>query len=177
MKRSPGDLDHDGHRAVGAVSMGFAPRIDGPDACHIELGGWTPHSEPATYGGSAAPHRSHGLVTVTAMAEAAPDPAPPVQTRLSLVYDAPGKTLRALALRKTGSMQRIVALNAATGARPPKKPGLITPSMASVIGTSAYYAFSLEEIEHRIEAPSGEIDAMRLELVGNAVDDDNYCAD
>jgi len=38
----------------------------------------------------------------------------------------------------------------------------------------AYYAFSLEEIEHRIEAPSAEIDAMCLELVGNAVDDDNY---
>src|SRR5258705_359253 len=38
----------------------------------------------------------------------------------------------------------------------------------------AYYAFSLEEIEHRIEAPSGEIDAMCLELVSNAVDDENY---
>ena len=38
----------------------------------------------------------------------------------------------------------------------------------------AYYAFSLEEIERQIEAPSGEIDAMCLELVGNAVDDDNY---
>ena len=38
----------------------------------------------------------------------------------------------------------------------------------------AYYAFSLEEIEHRIEAPSGEIDAMCLELVSHAVDDENY---
>src|SRR5216683_2008631 len=38
----------------------------------------------------------------------------------------------------------------------------------------AYYAFSLEEIERQIEAPSGEIDAMCLELVGNAVDDENY---
>ena len=38
----------------------------------------------------------------------------------------------------------------------------------------AYYAFSLDEIEHEIEAPTGEIDAMCLELVGNAVDDENY---
>jgi len=38
----------------------------------------------------------------------------------------------------------------------------------------AYYAFSLEEIERQIEAPSGEIDAMCLELVGNAVNDENY---
>jgi len=38
----------------------------------------------------------------------------------------------------------------------------------------AYYGFSLEEIEHRIEAPSGEIDAMCLELVSHAVDDENY---
>ena len=38
----------------------------------------------------------------------------------------------------------------------------------------AYYAFSLEEIERQIEAPSGEIDAMCLELVSNAVDDENY---
>src|SRR6202795_4878748 len=38
----------------------------------------------------------------------------------------------------------------------------------------AYYAFSLEEIEHQIETPSGEIDAMCLELVSHAVDDENY---
>ena len=38
----------------------------------------------------------------------------------------------------------------------------------------AYYAFSLDEIEHQIEAPSGEIDAMCLELVSHAVDDENY---
>ena len=38
----------------------------------------------------------------------------------------------------------------------------------------AYYAFSLQEIEHQIEAPSGEIDAMCLELVSHAVDDENY---
>ena len=36
----------------------------------------------------------------------------------------------------------------------------------------AYYAFSLGEIEHEIEAPTGEIDAMCLELVGHAVDDE-----
>src|SRR5271163_926909 len=36
----------------------------------------------------------------------------------------------------------------------------------------AYYAFSLDEIERQIEAPSGEIDAMCLELVGRAIDDD-----
>ena len=38
----------------------------------------------------------------------------------------------------------------------------------------AYYAFSLDEIEDQIEAPSGEIDAMCLELVSHAVDDENY---
>ena len=36
----------------------------------------------------------------------------------------------------------------------------------------AYYAFTLEEIEGQIEAPTGEIDAMCLELVGRAVDDE-----
>jgi glutathionylspermidine synthase len=38
----------------------------------------------------------------------------------------------------------------------------------------AYYAFTLDEIERRIEQPSGEIDAMCLELVGHAIDDENY---
>jgi glutathionylspermidine synthase len=38
----------------------------------------------------------------------------------------------------------------------------------------AYYAFTLEEIERQIEAPTGEIDAMCLELVGKAVDDERY---
>jgi glutathionylspermidine synthase len=38
----------------------------------------------------------------------------------------------------------------------------------------AYYAFSLDEIERQIEAPSGEIDAMCLELVGRAIDDEKY---
>jgi glutathionylspermidine synthase len=38
----------------------------------------------------------------------------------------------------------------------------------------AYYAFTLDEIEHQIEAPTGEIDAMCLELVGRAIDDENY---
>jgi glutathionylspermidine synthase len=37
-----------------------------------------------------------------------------------------------------------------------------------------YYAFTLEEIEREIEAPTAEIDAMCLELVGRAVDDDEY---
>ena len=36
----------------------------------------------------------------------------------------------------------------------------------------AYYAFTLDEIERQIEAPSGEIDAMCLELVGRAVGDE-----
>jgi glutathionylspermidine synthase len=36
----------------------------------------------------------------------------------------------------------------------------------------ACYAFTLDEIERRIEAPSGEIDAMCLELVGRAIDDE-----
>ncbi len=38
----------------------------------------------------------------------------------------------------------------------------------------AYYAFTLDEIERRIEQPTSEIDAMCLELVGHAVDDDKY---
>ncbi len=38
----------------------------------------------------------------------------------------------------------------------------------------AYYAFSLDEIEDQIEAPSAEVDAMCLELVSNAVDDEDY---
>jgi glutathionylspermidine synthase len=37
----------------------------------------------------------------------------------------------------------------------------------------AYYAFTLDEIERQIEAPTGEIDAMCLELVGKAVDDED----
>jgi glutathionylspermidine synthase len=37
-----------------------------------------------------------------------------------------------------------------------------------------YYAFTLDEIERQIEAPSGEIDAMCLELVGCAIDDEKY---
>ena len=37
----------------------------------------------------------------------------------------------------------------------------------------ACYAFTLDEIEHRIEAPTGEIDAMCLELVDRAIDDEN----
>src|SRR6201996_2924028 len=35
-----------------------------------------------------------------------------------------------------------------------------------------YYAFTLQEIEEKIEAPTGEIDEMCLELVGRAVDDE-----
>jgi len=38
----------------------------------------------------------------------------------------------------------------------------------------AYYAFTLDEIERQIEEPTGEIDAMCLELVGHAVDDADY---
>jgi glutathionylspermidine synthase len=36
-----------------------------------------------------------------------------------------------------------------------------------------YYAFTLDEIERQIEEPSGEIDAMCLELVGRAIDDEH----
>jgi glutathionylspermidine synthase len=39
---------------------------------------------------------------------------------------------------------------------------------------SAYYAFTLNEIERRIEGPTGEIDAMCLELVGRAIKDEKY---
>jgi glutathionylspermidine synthase len=38
----------------------------------------------------------------------------------------------------------------------------------------SYYAFTLEEIEERIEAPTAEIDAMCLELVGRAIGDEQY---
>ena len=38
----------------------------------------------------------------------------------------------------------------------------------------AYYAFTLDEIERGIEGPTGEIDAMCLELVGHAIDDESY---
>jgi glutathionylspermidine synthase len=37
-----------------------------------------------------------------------------------------------------------------------------------------YYAFTLQEIEDEIEAPTAEIDAMCLELVSCAIDDDEY---
>src|SRR5664279_2673554 len=37
-----------------------------------------------------------------------------------------------------------------------------------------YYAFTLDEIERQIEAPTAEIDAMCLELVGRAVDDEEF---
>ena len=38
----------------------------------------------------------------------------------------------------------------------------------------AYYAFSLDEIERQIEAPTAEIDAMCLEFVGKAIEDEQY---
>src|SRR5215475_15134926 len=37
-----------------------------------------------------------------------------------------------------------------------------------------YYAFTLEEIEQEIEAPTAEIDAMCLELVGRVIGDAHY---
>jgi len=37
-----------------------------------------------------------------------------------------------------------------------------------------YYAFTLQEIEQQIERPTGEIDAMCLELVGRAIGDEQY---
>src|SRR6202035_4552805 len=37
-----------------------------------------------------------------------------------------------------------------------------------------YYAYTLQEIEDEIEAPTAEIDAMCLELVSCAIDDDEY---
>ena len=38
----------------------------------------------------------------------------------------------------------------------------------------AYYAFTLDEIERAIETPTGEIDAMCLELAGRAIVDERY---
>jgi glutathionylspermidine synthase len=40
----------------------------------------------------------------------------------------------------------------------------------------AYYAFTLDEIERGIETPTGEIDAMCIELAGSAVDDEHALA-
>src|SRR5712675_3176295 len=37
----------------------------------------------------------------------------------------------------------------------------------------AYYAFALDEIERQTEQPTGEIDAMCIELVSHAIDDEN----
>src|ERR1700749_512422 len=37
-----------------------------------------------------------------------------------------------------------------------------------------YYAFTLDEIERRIETPTGEIDEMCLALVAKAIDDEEY---
>src|ERR1700754_2594634 len=37
-----------------------------------------------------------------------------------------------------------------------------------------YYAFTLDEIERRIEAPTGQIDEMCLALVSKAIDDEDY---
>ena len=37
-----------------------------------------------------------------------------------------------------------------------------------------YYAFTLEEIEQKIEAPTAEIDAMCLELIGRTIHDEEY---
>jgi glutathionylspermidine synthase len=37
----------------------------------------------------------------------------------------------------------------------------------------AYYAFTLDQIERQIEEPAGEIDAMCLELVAHAIDDES----
>src|SRR5438132_8222841 len=38
----------------------------------------------------------------------------------------------------------------------------------------AYYALTADEIERGIEQPTGEIDAMCRELVGHAIDDEDY---
>ena len=38
----------------------------------------------------------------------------------------------------------------------------------------AFYAFTLAEIEDRIEAPTGEIDAMCRELCGSVIDDERH---
>jgi glutathionylspermidine synthase len=41
---------------------------------------------------------------------------------------------------------------------------------------SAYYAFTLEQIERDIEAPTGELEAMSRELVARAIDDERIMA-
>ena len=66
------------------------------------------------------------------------------------------------------------ARNATTGGRPPTASGFDfhTIDGARYWDERACYAFTLDEIEHQIEAPTGEIDAMCLELVGRAIDDE-----
>ena len=61
-----------------------------------------------------------------------------------------------------------------TGASPPKPAGFDfhTIDGERYWDERAYYAFTLDEIERQIETPTGEIDAMCLELVGHAIDDE-----
>ena len=68
------------------------------------------------------------------------------------------------------------APNATTGVPPPKAPDSTfhTIDGERYWDERAYYAFTLDEIERRIEAPTGEIDAMCLELVGHAINDEKY---
>src|SRR6476619_6885950 len=41
-------------------------------------------------------------------------------------------------------------------------------------GERAYYAFTPDEIERQIETPTGEIDAMCLELIDSAIRDEKH---
>ena len=71
-------------------------------------------------------------------------------------------------LTRNRRMQRIPAPSATTGA-PPRRPtgfDFHTIDGERYWDERAYYAFTLEEIERGIEEPTGEIDAMCLELVG-----------
>ena len=79
-------------------------------------------------------------------------------------------------LRRLSSCSASPAPNATTGAPPPKASGFTfhTIDGERYWDERAYYAFTLNEIERRIEAPTAEIEAMCLELVGRAIKDEKY---
>ncbi len=67
------------------------------------------------------------------------------------------------------------APNATTGNQPRRTPAshFHTLDGARYWDERAYYAFTLDEIEQQIEAPTGEIHAMCLELVKRAMNDES----
>ena len=142
-----------GSAAVGAVSMGLVPRQDcGP-------------------GNTAVP---------------GPDGRPYCRADLWRLRRraAPASTATAMATavtawrRLTAPMQRIVCPERDDWRATAESAGFDfhTIDGERYWDERAYYAFTLDEIERQIEAPTGEIDAMCLELVGHAIDDEKLSA-